>query len=75
MELEKGDLVQLSPDVGNPAFAYCFMIVTEPKSFGAMGYIQSLGTREGHGGQAYYRAKFSEMVKVGKSHWIVKQEE
>jgi hypothetical protein len=71
MELSKGDVVQLAPTVGNTAFAGCFMIVSEPKSFGAQGYVQALGTREEPGGQAYYRAKWEEMELVGKAVWAV----
>ncbi len=46
-ELKVGDVVQLHPDkVGNKAFAGCFMTVTEPKEWGAQGYVRTLGTRE-----------------------------
>jgi hypothetical protein len=70
--LAAGDVVQLSPEVGNPAFAASMMVVTEPKSWGAQGYVQALGTREAHGGQAYYRAKWEEMEYVGKAQWVAK---
>lgn len=71
MELEIGDIVQLNPDtVGNKMFAGCFMVVTEPKSWGAQGYVQALGENGNMGGQAYYRANFDEMVKVGRAEWI-----
>lgn len=63
--------MQLSPSVGNPAFAGCFMVVSDPKPFGAQGYVQALGTREGMGGQAYYRANFSEMELIGKAVWEI----
>lgn len=70
--LEVGDIVQLDPEkCGNPMFAGCFMTVTEFKSWGAQGYVQSLGCDGEPGGQAYYRAKFEEMVKVGKAEWVV----
>lgn len=70
-KLEIGDLVQLSPECKNLAFAMCIMVVTEPKSFGAQGYVQALGTRDGPGGQAYYRASWEEMELVGKAAWFV----
>ncbi|MFU2067686.1 hypothetical protein ACLQ9R_01285 [Bordetella hinzii] len=64
--LSVGDLVQLDPEeVGNPAFAACIMVVTEPKSWGAQGYVQAPGA-----GQAYYRAKHEEMELVGKAAWV-----
>jgi hypothetical protein len=71
-ELKPGDLVQLNPEtVGNKAFAGCIMVVTEPKPWGAQGYVQALGTRETMGGQAYYRAAWHEMEVVGSAEWIM----
>jgi hypothetical protein len=71
--LEPGDVVQLDPErVGNPMFAGAFMTVTEPKTFGAMGYVQALGADGKPGGQAYYRAKWDEMEgPIGKAVWMV----
>ena len=70
-ELKEGQLVQLSPEtVGNPMFAACIMVVTEPKTFGAQGYVQSLGSEGKPGGQAYYRAKWEEMELVGRAEWV-----
>ena len=69
--LESGDLVQLNPaTVGNQAFAACIMVVTEPRPWGAQGYVQALGTRDGPGGLAYYRAKWEEMEPVGRAEWV-----
>ena len=71
-ELQVGTVVQINPMLAtNPAFGGCFMVVTEPKSWGAQGYVQALGTREGSGGQAYYRAKWGEMELVGLASWRV----
>lgn len=71
--LSMGDLVQLNPETcRNKAFAACFMVITEPKAFGAQGYVQSLGeSRQRPGGQAYYRANWDEMELVGKAAWVV----
>ena len=72
IELKEGDVVQLSPfDVGNPMFAGCMMVVTEPKEWGAQGYVQGLGADGKPAGQAYYRAKWAEMEFVGKAVWAV----
>lgn len=69
--LQVNDIVQLDPEkVGNPMFSACFMVVTEIKPWGAQGYVQGLGQDGKPGGQAYYRAKFEEMVKVGKAEWV-----
>lgn len=69
-ELEPGDVVQLGPNVGNPMFAYCMMTVSEPKTFGAQGYVQMTGENGGVGGRAYYRAKWEEMEYVGRAVWV-----
>lgn len=62
-ELKVGEVVQLNPETTrNKAFRACLMVVSDPKSFGAQGYVQSLGnTRDEMGGQAYYRANWDEM--------------
>ena len=70
-ELKEGQLVQLNPQtVGNNMFAACIMVVTEPKEFGAQGYVQALGQDGKPGGQAYYRAKWEEMEPVGVAEWV-----
>jgi hypothetical protein len=73
-ELKEGHLVQLNPDlVGNKAFAACIMVITEPKEWGAQGYVQALGEKNGEpGGQAYYRAQWQEMELVGFAEWVRK---
>lgn len=67
-----GHVVQLDPfTVGNKAFAGCFMLVTEPKPWGAQGFVQALGPdRETPGGHAYYRASWDEMEPVGRAAWV-----
>lgn len=75
-QLEPGHVVQLSPETcRNPMLAACFMVVTEPKSFGAQGYVQVTGSDGKPGGQAYYRAGFDEMELVGKAEWVVGEDE
>ena len=73
-ELRIGEIVQLNPEtVGNKSFAACLMVITELKEFGAQGYVQSLGTRKGPGGAAYYRANWDEMEQThGSAEWIAK---
>lgn len=74
-DLKVHDIVQLDPEkVGNPMFGACFMIVTELKSWGAQGYVQALGSGGKIGGQAYYRAKWDEMVRVGHAEWVIGDE-
>lgn len=70
-KLEVGDVVQLAPDTTkNQMLAACMMVVTKPKVFGAMGYIQ-MGGKDGEiGGQAYIRLKWEEIELVGKAVWV-----
>ena len=71
LKLNVGDLVQLNPiTTRNPMFAGCIMVVTEPKSWGAQGYVQGLGDNGKPGCQAYYRAQHDEMERVGLAYWI-----
>ena len=51
-EYQSGDVVQLNEKTGNAMLKYCFMTVTEPKSFGAMGFVQCTGT-DGKPGAPY----------------------
>lgn len=61
-----GEIVQLNPETcRNRMFAGCMMTVTEPKQWGAQGYVQGLGQNEEPAGQAYYRAKWEEMERTG----------
>jgi hypothetical protein len=70
-ELEVGMVVQLDPDkCKNPMLAACMMTVSEPKSWGAQGYIQATGEGGKMGGQAYYRATWEEMELVGRAVWM-----
>lgn len=65
-EYKENEIIQLNPETcGNPMFAGCMMVITEPKSWGAQGYVQSLGADGKMGGQAYYRAKHEEIVRTG----------
>jgi hypothetical protein len=66
MPVEMYDIVQLDPQLTeNPMFAGCLMVVTEVKSWGVQGYVQSLGENGSPGGQAYYRAKEGTFESTG----------
>jgi len=53
-------------------FAGCMMVVSEPRGFGAQGYVQMTGENGMPGGQAYYRAAWEEIEQTGgKAPWIV----
>ncbi len=71
MDLEAGDVVQIDPGLENCFFRGCFMIVTEPKSFGAQGAICIPNSRTDPPGFAYYRANWKDMEYIGKATWIL----
>lgn len=66
-------VVQINPtSCENKAFASCMLTVTEIKSWGVMGYVQSLGSdRTTTGGQAYILLKWENMEYVGEAVWVV----
>jgi hypothetical protein len=72
-ELEEGDIIQINPKIGR--YAGFFLIVTEPKSWGAQGYLlhyeDFMATR--YKGRAFLRVRFDEIEFCGKSQWIVKE--
>jgi hypothetical protein len=72
--LKVGDVVQLDPaaHLGEKKgfFAGCFMLVTELKSFGAMGFICMPGKYGTIPGEAYFRARWEDMERIGKAVWV-----
>lgn len=73
--LRVGDVVQLDPAAHvapkTGFFGGCFMLVTEPKPWGAQGFIAMPGARGEVPGAAYYRAKWEEMELVGRATWTL----
>ena len=69
-DLQVGDVVQISPELPDCLFGGCFMLVTEPKPWGAHGFIAMPGERGELPGQAYFRCKFVGMEYVGFAPWI-----
>jgi len=65
-ELKIGDIVQIDPE-HDDMFGACLMIVTEPKEWGAQGYVNVPGK---DGGLAFYRCKYANMERVGTAVWI-----
>ncbi len=72
--LAPGDVVQLdpaahvSPHTG--IFAACFMLITDVKPWGAIGFISIPGVRGEIPGAAHYRASILEMEYIGKAVWV-----
>lgn len=61
------DIIQVDPEA-NKTFGACFMIVAEPKPWGAKGYVL-MPTPEGST-SAFLLLKFEDGVKVGHAKWI-----
>lgn len=75
-DLKPGAVVQLNPDLqgalNDKLFAGCLMVVTEPKDFGAQGYILMPQKKGRWPMAAYYRAKWEEMEFIGNAYWVFK---
>lgn len=67
--LEKGDVVQIGPTCGNPVFAHHLMIVTNPKPWGAQGYVVVLDAN-GSRRHAFFRCNWKDFEYVGKATWV-----
>lgn len=67
-ELKAGDVVQLAPGP-DKMFGGCFMLVTEPRPWGAQGFVAVSFGRGKAPGRGYYRANWEEMELVGGATW------
>lgn len=68
-DLKPNDIVQIDP-AHDVVFGGCFMVVTEPKPWGAQGACIGPGYNGlGGTGIAYYRCKFENMEFVGHAEW------
>ena len=67
--IEIGSIVQVDPS--REVFGGCMVVVTEIKSWGVQGYVQSAGVE----GQQYIRLAFADFVDTGgKAIWEVEYE-
>ena len=64
-DYQQGDIVQVNPSV--ECFGGCLVVVTEPKTFGIQGYVQSAGVN----GQQYIRLKTGDFEPTGgRAVWV-----
>ena len=64
--IEIGDIVQVDPS--KEMFGGCMVVVTEVKTWGVQGYVQSAGVD----GKQYSRLNFEEVyITGGKAVWSV----
>jgi hypothetical protein len=61
--LTPGDIMQLDPQRarGVEWFGACLLVVTEPKPWGAQGYVKNAG----YSGLAFFRAQWEDMEPTG----------
>ncbi len=64
--LKAGDVVQIDPAHHEHGFGGCLLLVTEPKSWGVMGFVHIPGEA---GGEAYYRVGFQHIELIGPAVW------
>jgi len=63
--IEINDIVQVNPS--KDVFGGCMVVVTEVKSWGVQGYVQSAGVN----GQQYIRLPFEDIEQTnGKAIWV-----
>lgn len=77
-ELKVGDVLQMMAVEGRPEYEGCFLVVTEPKSFGAQGYFLSPFENVGltrFEGIAYLRVRYEEVEYVGHAPLVLKRKE
>lgn len=67
-ELEPGDVVQIDP-FGGSKLGGCFLVITEKKSFGGVGYVP-VPTDNGVL-RAFYRFKTEEVEYIGPGAWLM----
>lgn len=63
----RGEIIQIDPN-HDPVFGACLLVVTEPKPWGAQGYVlvpDSSGAK-----RAFYRLNFEHGVRVGNIEWL-----
>jgi len=60
-----GDVVQIDAE-HDKRFGGCFMLVTEAKAWGAIGFVQIPGE-----GQVFYRCLYEAMHRIGEAQWIL----
>lgn len=73
-ELVEGDILQINPE-NEHKFAGMLVIVTEPKSWGAQGYLMCHYNFEAvrvlPSQKAFVRVKFEDVEHVGRVEWIM----
>jgi len=67
------DVVQIDP-AHDSVFGACFLVVTEVRDWGVIGYVRVPGQGD-KGGDAYYRVKFEHIGWIGPAEWAHPEDE
>ena len=66
-EIQVGEIVQINPE--KVMFGACMVVVTEVKTWGVQGYVQSAGVP----GQQYVRIKHDDFQRTGgMAAWVAR---
>lgn len=71
MDVKVNDVVQLDPSDHEPWCSGVFMLVTEVKSWGVMGFVSIPGEMCDFPGRAYYRATHGSYHRIGAAEWVL----
>ena len=68
--VDKGSIVQISPNIPNKIFAYHFMTVVKVAKWGAEGYINVISqTSRDPCDVAYFRVKWEDLTLIGYARY------
>ena len=67
-EIQVNDIVQIDP-AHDEVFGACYMLVTEVREWGYIGFVKVPGKGD-QGGDAYYRVPRENCARVGSAEWV-----
>lgn len=67
VSLARGSICQFNPSVQRRGLRGCFMVVTEPKNWGAVGYVMLPNADANPAQRVEVSAQFAEIDVVGKA--------
>lgn len=73
-ELCIGDVIQIDPNFEGCFFKGAFMLVTDPKPWGAVGFVACQFTRPSLPEHAYFRVTWEHMAYIGHAAWVLTSE-
>lgn len=74
MEAQVGDVFQINEKHGRQGWIGAFLLVTEPKSWGVMGFVANIDNHDEQS-RAFIRLKWDEIDYIGKAALVPDDEE